>query len=133
MAGNDIRNMSPETVKTLTNKELIAVNQDPLGIQGFKHEAKDSLEIWLKPLANDEWALFVLNRGKTAKPFTLDWKTFSVVDSLANRTLDTGKTLYKIRDLVQAKELGDTKKTLTTTIPSHDVLCLKLSLPKGKK
>jgi len=123
--------MSPETAKVLTNKEIIAINQDPLGIQGFKHEAKDNLEIWLKPLANDEWALCILNRGKTDKPFSLDWKTFSVTDSLSNRTLNTtGKTSYKIRDLWLRKELGETQKPLKTIIPASDVLCLKLSKKK---
>jgi len=133
MSGNDIRNMSKETFEILTNKEVIAINQDPLGIQGFKHETKDSLEIWLKPLANNEWALSILNRGKTDQSFTLDWNTFSVTDSHSNRTLNTtGATTYKIRDLWQGKELGETKKTLNVTIPSHDVLCLKLSLSKKK-
>jgi alpha-galactosidase len=132
MAGNDIRDMSKETLEILTNKEMIAVNQDPLGIQGFKHEAKDSLEVWLKPLANDEWALTILNRGKVARPFTLDWKTFSVTDTFANRTLDTGAATYKIRDIWRKKDAGDTKKALKTTVPASDVLCLKLSLQKKK-
>jgi len=127
MAGNDIRTMSPETAGILTNKEVIAIDQDALGIQGFKQEAKDSLEIWLKPLVNDQWALCVLNRGKTDKPFSLDWKTFSVTDSLSNRTLNTTALSYTIRDVWQHKELGETNKPLKVIIPSHDVMCVKLS------
>ena len=128
IAGNDIRSMSPETSGILNNKEVIAIDQDALGIQGFKQEAKDSLEIWLKPLVNDQWALCILNRGKTDKPFSLDWKTFSVSDSLSNRTLDTtGALSYAIRDVWQHKELGATDKPLKTVVPAHDVLCVKLS------
>ena len=63
MAGNDLRNMSDETLKILTNKEVIAINQDPLGIQGFKYFKEDDWEIWAKPLENDELALCFLNRG----------------------------------------------------------------------
>jgi len=128
MSGNDMRAMSPETKAILTNKEVIAINQDALGIQGFKQEAKDSLEVWLKPLANDQWALCILNRGTMDKPYSLDWKTFSVTDSLSNRTLDTtGVLSYTIRDVWQHKELGLTNKPLKAVIPSHDVLCVKLS------
>jgi len=87
IAGNDIRNMSPETAAILTNKEVIAIDQDALGIEGFKQHAQDSVEVWLKPLANEQWALCILNRGKTDKPFSLDWKTVEVTDSLSGRTL----------------------------------------------
>jgi alpha-galactosidase len=49
--GNDYRKMTPETLNILKNKEMIAVNQDKLGIQGFKYLSEDGLEIWVKPLA----------------------------------------------------------------------------------
>jgi len=128
IAGNDIRTMSPESAGILTNKEVIAVNQDSLGIQGFRQEAKDSLEIWLKPLVNEQWALCILNRGTVDRPFSLDWKTFSVTDSLSDRILNTASAVsYKIRDLWQHKDLGNTDKPLKAIIPGHDVLCLKLS------
>ena len=127
ITGNDLRSMSPETKAILTNTEVIAIDQDSLGIEGFKQATSDSLEIWLKPLVNDQWALCVLNRGKTDQPFSLDWNTFSVTDSLSNRTLNTASMSYKIRDLWQHKELGETNKPLKTIIPTHDVLCLKLS------
>ena len=127
ITGNDLRSMSPETKAILTNTEVIAIDQDSLGIEGFKQATSDSLEIWLKPLVNDQWALCVLNRGKTDQPFSLDWNTFSVTDSLSNRTLNTASMPYKIRDLWQHKELGETNKPLKTIISTHDVLCLKLS------
>jgi alpha-galactosidase len=146
IAGNDLHSMSPETKSILTNTEVIAIDQDPLGIQGFKQNIKDSqkgfirfdisgmrgvnkdsLEVWLKPLVNDQWALCVLNRGKTDKSFSLDWKTFSVTDSLSNRTLNTATASYKIRDLWQHKDLGETDKPLKVVVPTHDVLCLKLA------
>jgi len=126
ITGNDLRSMSPETKAILMNTEVIAIDQDALGIEGFKQAANDSLEIWLKPLVNDQWALCVLNRGKTDKPYSMDWKTFSVTDSLSNRTLNTASIPYKIRNVWQHKDLGDTNKPLKTVVPSHDVLCLRL-------
>ena len=50
IAGNDIRNMSKETAAILTNKAVIALNQDPLGVQAFKYAARDGVEYWFKPL-----------------------------------------------------------------------------------
>ena len=59
--GNDLRMASSETIKTLANKEVIQVNQDKLGIQGFRFSNENELEIWIKPLANDEWAITFIN------------------------------------------------------------------------
>ena len=85
------------------------------------------METWLKPLDNDEWAVCLLNRSKVSKTIVLDWKTFSVTDTLSNRVLDTtGKEFYSLRDVWMKKLLGDTRKPLKMIIQGHDVLCLKL-------
>jgi len=65
ISGNDLRNMSAETKEILTNKEVIAANQDPLGIQGFRYASKDSLETWIKPLKGGDWAIIFLNRNSS--------------------------------------------------------------------
>lgn len=128
ISGNDLRTMTPQTLGVLANKEVIAIDQDSLGIQGFKHQSKDSVETWIKPLINGEWAVCLLNRNKLSKNIEVNWKTFSVADSLSNRTLDTtGKELFNIRDLWLKKDIADTRKTLKSIVPGHDVLCLKLS------
>ena len=127
IAGNDLRNMTSETFNILGNKELIAVDQDTLGIQGFKYETKDSLETWLKPLANGAWVYCVLNRSAQPKHVTIDWRSLHVTDTLSNRTLNTiGKNLYVFKDLWVKKNSGDTRKPLKSVISSHDVLCIKL-------
>jgi alpha-galactosidase len=133
MAGNDLRNMNSQTLSVLTNKEIIAINQDSLGIQGFRYAVNDSVETWMKPLVNNEWAIFYLNRSKSPKNISVDWKNFSVKDDLSGKTLDTtSKNLFVIRDLWLKKELGDTRKNIHTTIPSHDILCLKLKQKNPK-
>ncbi len=128
IAGNDLRNMTKETLSVLTNKEVIAINQDSLGIEGFRATVNDSVETWLKPLKNDEWVVVFLNRSKLSKTLSQDWKTFSVTDEFSNRKIDTtGKDIYLLRDLWTQKSVGDTRKTYNAMIPAHDVLCLKLS------
>jgi alpha-galactosidase len=126
MAGNDIRNMSGETKEILTNKDVIAVNQDSLGIQGFKYSSKDSVEIWFKPLVNNNWAMCILNRSKSPQKVTLDWKNESVSDSLSGRETNFDQVNYSIRDLWTKKLLGVTRKILNAEVPGHDVLMVRL-------
>jgi len=111
----------------LTNKEVIAVNQDALGIEALKYRDNDSLQIWFKPLSNDEWAVCFLNRSSKAKQMDFNWQNETVNDTLSKRELNARTTTYKLRDLWLKKDLGDTKKPLKATIASHDVLVLKLS------
>lgn len=127
IAGNDIRKMSPETHDILTNKEVIAVNQDSLGIQCFKYSVIDSVDIWIKPLMNDNWAICFLNRGKTPRKIDFDWKKQVINDELFGKKAELDKIDYKIRNIWTKSDMGTTKKSLQTTVPGHDVLLLRLS------
>jgi alpha-galactosidase len=127
IAGNDVRKMSAETRGTLTNKEVIAVNQDALGIQGFPAISEDGLETWVKPLSGDEWAVCFLNRGGAAKNIEFAWKENLIKDDTFQRQLDAGRTTYKVRNLWTKKDLGTTDAALKATVPSHDVLMLRLT------
>jgi len=126
MAGNDIANMSPQTKEILTNKEVIAIDQDALGIQGLKFSVADSVEIWFKPLQNGDWAMCFLNRSTVAKKVEFDWLKNAVVDELSKRQTDFDKINYKIRNLWTKMEIGTTKKSLKAEVPAHDVLMFRL-------
>lgn len=119
--------MSPQTKEILTNKEVIAVNQDSLGVQGFKYAARDSFETWLKPLKGGAWAVAFLNRKSTRQQVDFNWQNQVINDTLSIANLDAKTTTYKIRDLWMKKDAGDTKKPLKVTVPPHDVLMLRLS------
>lgn len=127
IAGNDLRNMKPETKEILTNKEVITINQDPLGIQGFRYAKRDSVEIWMKPLEKNDWAVCFLNRSQDPKQLKFDWQKEVVVDSLFNRTLNAAENTYEIRDLWLKKASGDTKKIVNLSIPGHDVIMYRLT------
>lgn len=126
IAGNDLRDMSRETQEILTNKEMIAVDQDSLGIQGFKYSEKEKIEIWFKPLVNGDWAMCILNRGEQPYEFSFDWKNENVVDDFAKGKADFDETTYNIRDLWLKKVIGTTKEILNKEIPGHDVLMVRL-------
>ncbi len=127
IAGNDLRNMTEETIEILTNEEAIAVNQDSLGIQGYKYLAKDNLEIWFKPLSKDEWAVCFLNRGLEEKNIKFIWKEHNQSDLFSKREMNFNETTYKIRNIWAKKDIGITNKEFTDQIASHDVKMLKLS------
>lgn len=129
MAGNDLVNMSEATKKILTNKDVIAINQDSLGIQGFKYFTKDSLEIWFKPLSEDNWAVAFLNRKNSSQKIKFDWKDHEVKDEIFNKEFQGNKIIYNYQDLWSDKS-GKTRVALNTEIPAHDILMLRLSPEK---
>jgi Alpha-galactosidase len=127
IAGNDLRKMDEQARVTLTNKEAISINQDPMGIEGFKYSDRDSMQTWFKPLNNGDWAVCFVNRSANPKTISFNWQTEDVRDTLFNKELNAQTTTYKLRDVWAKKDLTTTKKELKAIIPSHDVLLLKLT------
>jgi alpha-galactosidase len=126
IAGNDIRNMSKETKEILTNKEVLAVDQDSLGIQCFRYNKNNDVESWFKPLANGDWAMCILNRGNTPQKFSFNWKNEKVSDKDFGKETNFAKITYLLRNLWTKEELGTTKNSFTNKIPAHDVVMLRL-------
>jgi alpha-galactosidase len=126
ISGNDLRNMSAGTREILTNREVIAVNQDALGVEGFQYSAKDGVEVWFKPLENGDWAVVFLNRNTTARKVSFDWKNEKVADSLSKREARFDVTTYSLRDLWAKRDIGTTARPLSAEVPAHDVLMLRL-------
>jgi len=127
IAGNDLRSMSKATAAILTNKSVIAVDQDSLGIQAFRHSARDDVEYWFKPLAGGAWALMVLNRNAAPREAGFDWKANPVQDELSGASATFGSQRYDLRDLWNGRSAGNTSKPLAVTVPGHDLLLLRLS------
>ncbi|MGH9457849.1 MAG: glycoside hydrolase family 27 protein [Thermoanaerobaculia bacterium] len=126
IAGNDLSKMRPETAAILTNREVIAVDQDRLGIQGFRHRTDGKIEIWARPLADGEWAVLFLNRSETPRTAQFDWSAERIEDALFGRDL-TGSPVYDIRDLWANRPAGDTARPFSATIAPHDVVMLRLT------
>jgi alpha-galactosidase len=127
IAGNDLSNMSTETIEILTNPEAIAVNQDSLGIQALKYSAEDSVDLWIKPLRHGDWAVCFLNRDVVPKKINFVWAEHKVVDDVADRTVDFAVEKFTVRDLWAKKELASTEKPFVGELPGHDVFLLRLS------
>jgi alpha-galactosidase len=126
MAGNDIRKMTKQTLDILTNKEVLAIDQDPLGIQAFRYADKDGLQVWCKPLKNGDWAVCFINRKTEPKEIHFDWKQENIVDDIYKHSLSKENT-YNLFDLWSKKNAGTTAKELKATLEPHGVLMYRLS------
>ena len=127
MAGNDLRKMSPQTVAILTNKELIAIDQDAMGIEAFRYSSIDGLEIWIKPLANNELAVCFLNRTDHQQNLAFDWKAHVISDKFSKTDIDFKQHTYNIKDVWIQKDAGTTNKVFKQVIGADDVVVLRLA------
>ncbi len=121
--GNDLRSMSEVTQNILTNKDVIAVSQDTLGVQALRILSVDALQIWIKPLDKNEWAILFLNRGEQPLAYTYQWQRLE--DDFSKRVVDFNKIPHQWTDL-WSKKTGNTLKPLKTEIAPHSVLMLRL-------
>jgi alpha-galactosidase len=112
IAGNDLRNMRPEIRDILTNKEVIAVDQDSLGREGERVGKNGNLEVWAKPLKDGSRAVVLFNRGGTEERITAAWDALGYPDHLA----------ASVRDLWQHKDLGKFTGKFSSSVASHSVV-----------
>ena len=126
IAGNDLRSMPANVAQVLTNRDVIAVNQDSLGVQGFKYASRDSVEIWFKPLVGGDWAVTFLNRSATPRSVSFGWTQEAVADTLSRRDAQLATTRYQLRNLWTKQAAGTTARPLAATVPAKDVLMLRL-------
>ena len=121
MAGNDLRKMTPEIRAILTDKDVIAIDQDPAGKQGYRllAEPAKNIEVWVKELSNNEWAVCALNTSDVRKDLTVEWNRLHMLQGA-----------YNVRDLWAKKTVGDTSKSYTAAVEPHDVLLFRLTPKK---
>ena len=127
IAGNDFRKMNAATLNILTNKEVIAIDQDSLGIQSFVFSNRDSMETWIKPLMKDEWAVCFLNRSQKPLPVNFSWTKNNIADSVSKTTVNFNTTTYRLRDVWKKADVGNTAKPFAAIVPGHDVVMLRLT------
>jgi alpha-galactosidase len=114
LAGNDLSKMTSETLAILTNPEVVAVDQDTLGIQGHRVAQEGQLEVWVKLLADGSKAVGLFNRGESVMPVTAYFQDIGVGDSAS------------VRDLWKRKDLGVFKSSFTAQVPLHGVVMIKV-------
>ena len=128
LIGCPIERLDPFTLNLLSNDEVIAINQDPLGKAARLILEKDGFQVWKRELENGDYALGIFNiggYGKTPqsffrwgneqpKTFTLNFNEIGLVGN------------FKVRDVWRQKDLGAFKGSISTLIPHHGVMMFRL-------
>ena len=116
MAGADIRHVSPEILAVMTDKEALAIDQDPAGKEGWRFRAEPGREIWVRELGNGDWAVALLNTGDTPADLSVDFHHMWFLGGEC-----------AIRDIWDKKDAGTTAKPFAKHLDSHDVALHRLS------
>jgi alpha-galactosidase len=114
LAGNDLSQMTPETLSILTNRDVIAIDQDRLGAQGDRVKAEGPLEIWAKPLAGGAKAVGLFNLSDLPANMEVAFADLGVAGAA------------KARDVWAGKDLGPLRG-YKIMVPAHGVVLLRLS------
>lgn len=123
MIGSDIDALAPMVIEALTNTEIIAIDQDPLGRQARRVQmgAGDlwsRTEVWARPLANGDHAVALLN--KSGAPIVM-------TTTLDDVGAGAGAGRWNIRDASTGTDLAATDNLISSTVASHGVTILRLS------
>jgi alpha-galactosidase len=120
LAGNDLPNMKPEIHDILTNRDVIALDQDKLGKQAERVYSEGEVDVWKKQLAGGAVAIAVLNAGSerySTHPFHLSLAKLGLHGTLKGKDLWTGKEV-------------ELKNEMPIELASHDILLVRIANPK---
>lgn len=112
LLGNDLTQLDPFTRNLLTNDEVIAVDQDPLGSAARRVLDRDGWQVWVRPLADGRQAIGVFNLGAEFRTLPLDPAELGVA------------TDAPLRDLWRQQPVGTFRAGLAARVPAHGVLLL---------
>ncbi len=120
-AGTDMDKLTPEVLAAISNKELVAIDQDPLGKQARRVQVGPGefwarTEVWARPLDNGDYAVALYNKLDTPAEITT---TLAEVGAPAGT--------WTVRDATNAADLPDTDGQISATVPAHGATVLRLS------
>lgn len=124
LVGADLTKLNQATIEILTNRDVLAVDQDALGLQAIKvAEPHPGLQVWSKPLAEPgQHAVMLLNRSNTPAQISVDWKQIGLRES----------SPAVIKELWSGKELGSYSSSFAATVPANDALLLTIGGTNAK-
>jgi alpha-galactosidase len=114
LAGNDLSTMTPETISLLTNREVLAINQDRAGKQGDRFRAEGPTEIWVRPLEDGSKAVGLFNRHDSPLDISVDFQQLGFSGPV------------HLRDVWSAKDLP-AAPSFQASVPGHGVVLLRVS------
>jgi alpha-galactosidase len=115
LAGNDLRSMSPTTASILTNRDVIAIDQDPLMAE--VHQLGDDGRVWIKPLANSAVAVALFNSSTVPVDIT----------TTADAAGLPAAPCYTLRDLWAGQDITSTGDIVAKSVAPHAVRLLRVT------
>jgi alpha-galactosidase len=112
LLGNDLSRLDDFTLNLLTNDEVLAINQDPLGKQAVQVKVEEMTKIWVKELEDGSKAIGVFNLDNTNKEIVVNWSDLKMPPN------------QKVRDAWRQKDMGVYNISYTVRVLSHDVALL---------
>ena len=116
MIGCDVRYLDQETASLLMNREVLAVDQDPLGIPAKRLLKRGDCEVWKKPLSDGAVAVALLNRGSSGADLTVNAGEIGLLD-------DPPKL---VRDLWAQQDVAEFTKEISRRVQPHETKLLKI-------
>jgi alpha-galactosidase len=117
IAGNDVAKMDAATRAILLNSDVIAVDQDALGMQGRRVRDDGDQEVWARPLADGSRAVLLLNRGTAAAEIAVAWPEIGYTAGLAS----------DVRDLWSGETRRLREGRFSAMVPPHGVVMVKVT------
>lgn len=111
----DVTELSPQQLAVLSNKEVIAVDQDPLGAQGYLAQQDSTSDVLVKPLQNGDHAVVLFNKSSAPAQITTSLSALGISGTVS------------IRDLWQHRDLGQTSDAISAMVPAHGVAMYRLA------
>jgi len=121
MAGNDLQNMSPDVKSILTNKEIIALDQDSIGRQATCWRDNGDYQIWIKALSNNEKAICLLNRSDEKKSVFVDFALLAQARLRWGDAPSLKLENFTVRDLWDHKDLVLKESSMYIDLLPHTV------------
>jgi len=123
IAGNDVRSMSAATRDILTNREVLAVDQDSLGVEGWMvKQVTPGLQVWSKPVRGGARAVALLNRNDASAAIGVEWRDLGLA----------GNGRARVRDLWAHADRGVRSGSYVVQVPSHGVVLVTITPVRGR-
>lgn len=117
LLGCDLSKLDKFTLNLLTNDEVLAVNQDPLGKQAQVPLKSDTYQVWIKDMSDGSKVLGIFNLSEKEDVVRFYWNNLAIEDT------------YKVRDLWRQADLGTFRSMFATKLAPHGVTLIKITKP----
>jgi alpha-galactosidase len=114
ISSSDLTRLTPAQLDVLTNREVIAVDQDPLGVEGHRVSQTGPVEVWAKPLSGNRVAVGLFNSGESPLPGSIRFSDLGLSGTV------------QLRDVWKKKDLGVVHDQFSTEIPKHGVVLIEV-------